>query len=322
MKYPTLLAAALFCASICAAQPSVDFRVEGTVVDADTGQPLSGAHLQIGRGPVCQARSQASLTSGDDGTFQAALKTSGPYAVCVQRDGYVTERSLRLTQCSPCRPSFGIHAESKISGRVLSAETKEPIDRMVVEAIRVTDSFDIATSRIASEVRTFPDGQFSLDHLPPGQYFFRFTPANAAPMLIEDGHDATTRPLAVQWWPGGDSARGATPFTVMAGTKFQLPDIWIPALPRYQVSGTVEAAICHTGDAYNVTIGEHRSASIAMLRSMVIRCGAEFSFGDLPPGRYQISLLPEDGSEAVARQEAVITNSDLRKDFPEVHATP
>jgi hypothetical protein len=58
-----------------------------------------------------------------------------------------------------------------------------------------------------------------------------------------------------------------------------------PAIPGYHVSGTVEATICQAGDAYNVTIGEHRGAS-------------------------------------VARQEAVVTDRDLQKDFSAVHATP
>jgi hypothetical protein len=204
----------------------------------------------------------------------------------------------------------------------LSAETKEPINRVFVEAIRVKDSFDIATSVTSVSVRSFPNGEFSLAQMVPGQYFFRFTPANAPPMLTDDGHDASTRPFAIQWWPGGDTSRGATPFTIMAGTSFRLPDIWLPAVPRYQVSGTVEATVCQAGDAYNVTIGEHRGQSVAMLRSMLIRCGAEFTFGDLAPGHYQISLLPKDGGDAVARQEAVVTDRDLQKDFPEVHATP
>jgi hypothetical protein len=322
MRYPAFFAAALFCASICPAQLSTDFRVEGTVVDAESGQPVSGARLQIGPGPACDASRGGSATSADDGTFKIPLKTSGPFTACIQRDGYVSERSQRLTQCSPCTPTFRIHAEAKVSGRVLSAETKEPINRVLVEVIRVNDSFDIATSVTAAYVRTSPDGQFSLRQLVSGQYFFRFTPANAPPMLIEDGHDAATRSLAIQWWPGGDSSRGATPFTIMAGTSFRLPDVWIPAVPRYQVSGTVEATICQAGDAYNVTIGEHRGQSVAMIRSMLIRCGAEFTFGDLAPGRYQISLVPKDGADAVARQEAIVIDRDLQKDFPEVHATP
>jgi hypothetical protein len=322
MRSSAFLAVALLCASICAAQPANDFRAEGTVIDAETGQPVSDAHIQIGPGLGCNPIHGGSTISADDGTFKIPLKTSGPFTACIERDGYVSEWSQALTQCSPCTPAFRIHAEAKVSGRVLSAETKEPISRVVVEAIRVRDAFDIATSVTAASIRSFPDGQFSLAQLTPGQYFFRFTPANAPPMLVEDGHDAATRPLAIQWWPGGDSSRGATPFTIMAGTSFRLPDIWIPAVPRYQVSGTVEAAICQADDAYNVTIGEHRGSSIAMLRSMLIRCGAEFTFGNLTPGRYQISLLPKDGGEAVARQEAVITDRDLQKDFPEIHATP
>ncbi len=263
-----------------------------------------------------------STTSADDGTFTIPLQTSGPFTACIHRDGYVGEWSQRLTQCSPCTPTFHIHAEAKVSGRVLSAETKEPINRVFVEAIRVNDFFDIATSVTGVSVRSFPDGQFSLGQLPPGQYFFRFTPANTTPLLIDDGHDASTRPFAIQWWPGGDSARGATPFTILAGTSFRLPDVWLPAVPRYQVSGTVKTTICQAGDSYNVTIGEHRGASVAMIRSILIGCGAEFTFGDLAPGRYQISLLPKDGGDAVARQEAVVTDRDLQKDFPEFHATP
>jgi hypothetical protein len=276
----------------------------------------------VGSGPACGALQWDSATTGDDGTFRIPLKTSGPFTACVQRDGYVSDRSQRLTPCSPCTATFRIHAEAKVSGRVLSAETKEPINRVLVEAVRVKDSFDIATSVTGVSVRTLPDGQFGLAQLVPGHYFFRFTPADSPALLIEDGHDAATRPLAIQWWPGGDSARGTTPFTVMGGTSFRLPDIWIPAVPRYQVSGTVRATICQMGDAYNVTIGEDRGASVVMLRSMLIRCGAEFTFGGLAPGRYQISLLPKDGGDPVAGQEALITDRDLEKDFPEVHATP
>ena len=278
--------------------------------------------MEIGPGSFCDAGRGGSAISADDGAFKIPLNTSGPFTACIHRDGYVSEWSKGLAQCSPCTPAFRIHAEAKVSGRVLSAETKEPINRVFVEAIRVNDSFDIAASATGVSVRTFPDGQFSLAQLIPGQYFFRFTPANEAPMIVEDRHDATTRSFAIQWWPGGDSPRGATPFTIIAGTRLRLPDMWIPAVPHYQISGTVEATICQAGDAYNVAISEHHGASVSMLRTMLIRCGDEFTFGDLEPGHYQISLLPKDGGDAVAKQDAVVTDRDLQKDFPEVHATP
>jgi 5-hydroxyisourate hydrolase-like protein (transthyretin family) len=322
MRYPTFFAAMLFCVSTCMAQPSTEFRAEGTVVDAETGQPISGAHVEIGRQHGCDAASGGSATTADDGTFKIPLKTSGPFTACVQRDGYVTA-SQALTQFSPCTATIRIHAAANINGRVLSADANEPINGVLVEAIRVTDSFDIATSRTAASVRSSPNGEFSLGQLMPGQYYFRFTPANpAAPLLIDDGHDPTAKPFAVQWWPGGNSSHGATPFTILAGTSFQLPDIWIPAVPRFQVSGTLEATICQAGDAYNVSIGEHRGTSVAMIRSMMVRCGAEFSFGDLAPGRYEIRLLLKDGGAPVAQEEAVVTDRNLERNFAAAHATP
>jgi len=273
-------------------------------------------------GPFCNAQHGAEATTGDDGSFRIPLKTSGSYHACVTHPGYVTDWSLRLTQCSPCTATIRLHGAAKVNGRILSADTKEPMNRVFVEAIRVNDSFNIATSATVGSVRSFPDGQFSLEQLIPGQYFFRFTPANGAPLIVDDGADIASRQFAVQWWPGGDSPREATPFTIMAGTNFRLPDMWIPAVPRFRVSGTLQAAICQPGDAFNVSIGEHRGVSVAMIRSTLVRCGAEFTFGDLTPGRYEISLLPKDGGDAVAKQEAIVTDRNLQKDFPEVHATP
>jgi hypothetical protein len=204
---------------------------------------------------------------------------------------------------------------------VLSADTKEPVARLLVEAIRVTDSFNIATSVTTTSARTFADGGFSLDQLTPGQYFFRFTPATHPPLLIDDARDAS-RELQMQWWPGGDTPRNATPFTVMAGTKFRLPDIWMPSLPRFQVSGTIGPAICKPGDAYTVSIGEKHGSKIAVLRSTVVRCGTEFLLGDLAPGRYEISLLPQDGGDPVAHEDVIVTDRNLQRDFPPAQATP
>jgi hypothetical protein len=193
---------------------------------------------------------------------------------------------------------------------------------VAVEAIRVSDSFSIATSATVNSVRSGPNGQFSLDQLLPGQYFFRFTPAYAAPLLVDDGQDATAKQLMVQWWPGGDSPHGATPFTILAGTNLRIPDIWLHTVPRYRVSGTVQATICQAGDPYTISIGEHRGASVAMIRSMIVRCGADFTFGDLSPGRYEVSLLPKDGGGPVAKEEAVIVDRNLQRDFPLAQATP
>ena len=66
-------------------------------------------------------------------------------------------------------------------------------------------------------------------------------------------------------------------------------------------------------------------SSVSMIRSMMVRCGAEFNFEDLAPGRYELALLPNDGKgdgDAIARQDAIITDSNLQKNFPMENATP
>lgn len=327
MQAAKIIAIAIFCSLIAAAQQatqspsgSTEFRAEGTIVDAETGQPLENASLRIGRGPVCDVRPEGSVTTGADGSFRIALGTAGPYRACALRDGYVTDTELHLNRCSPCTTTVRLHGAATVSGRIVSADTKEPMAHVVVEAIRVIDSFSIATSVTAASVRSFPDGTFSLEQLVPGQYFFRFTPTNPEVLLVDDEHDLASRQFATQWWPGGDSPRKATPFTLMAGTKFSVPDIWIPEVARYRVSGTVEATICQPGDAYTVSIGQKHGASVSMLRSMLVRCGSEFAFAGLNPGSYEISLLPKDGGDAVAKEEAIVTDRNLQKDFPAVHS--
>jgi hypothetical protein len=125
-----------------------------------------------------------------------------------------------------------------------------------------------------------------------------------------------------QFWPGGDDYKNATPFTLVGGTDLRLPDIWIPVLPRFQISGAVEANMCQAGDAYTVSIDVRRGTIFAPFRTMLVRCGAEFVFADLAPGRYQISLLPNDGGKALRREEVVVTDGDLQRNFGTEQAHP
>ena len=184
-----------------------------------------------------------------------------------------------------------------------------------MDAIRVDDSFEIATSRTIASALTDRNGNFSLAQLTPGQYFFRFTPASPpASLIVPDPHDPQTRQFVQQWWPGGDTYKGSTPFTVIAGTVFTMPDMWIPPAARYQVSGTVQPVTCQAGDAYTVSIGDRASAE--PFRSMMVRCGANYVFQDLKPGRYQISLLRKDQDEAGLREEVIVTDRNQQRDLP------
>jgi len=310
-----------------------DFRIEGTVVDAETGQPLENVSFRAAAGRFCCGRTEAVVSSGVDGSFKIPLKSGGPYALWATRDGYVTDWPLSskclganpgdclvLTQCSPCTVTVRLHAASEISGRVVAADTKEPLAKIAVEAIRVSYASGTASSVTLATVKSDKDGEFSLKQLTPGQYFFRFTPTELAiPLIVPDIHDARVRQFAPQWWPGGDAHRDTSPFAVVAGTVLRLPDVLIPAA-SFQLSGTIQATACRSEDAFTVAIGRQRGASAAVepFRSMVVRCGADYAFLDLTPGRYQLSLSPKDESRSASREDVVVTDRNLRRDLTPV----
>jgi hypothetical protein len=200
---------------------------------------------------------------------------------------------------------------------VVAADSKEPIARVLVEALPLQDGTGKVASSPTDSSMTDRNGVFLLARLIPGQYFFRFTPSESPEtLIISDTHDAPPQRFLRQWWPGGDAYKNATPFTVAAGIDFRLPDLWLPAEARFQVSGTVRPDTCDAGDDYTVAIGRHGGAIVQPFRSMVVRCGSGFVFADLTPGKYQISLLRKDQVDAEAREDLVVTDRNLEKDLP------
>lgn len=315
-----VLAAVVFvaCASAQQAPEAADLRLDGTVIDADTGQPLANARVQIFANRKQPARGvpEAVASSDKDGSFHLPLKSGSTYSITVTSNGYLSGRSRTETQCSPCTITISLHAQSKFSGRVVAADSQEPIARVLVEALSLNGATGTVASNPADSAVTDRDGEFLLSRLIPGQYFFRFTPSEGPDTLIlADTSDSAPRRYLRQWWPGGDGYKKATPFTVAPGTDFRLPDLRLPAEARFQVSGTVRPDTCDAGDAYTVAIGKRRGAGVEPFRSMVVRCGAEFIFADLIPGGYQISLLRNDHMDAEARVDLVVTDRNLEKDL-------
>jgi len=316
-----IAAAILFAMSGTAQQPpdpgdSASYRIEGTVVDDETGHAIEKARVEVSAPGEGWRRTTAGETvSGDGGHFSIPLNNRGPFWIRTSLQGYMPEGFDRFSECSPCTVTVRLRALANFSGRVVSADTKEPLLRVTVEALRTTYSPNLLTFVPSAATRTGQDGKFALA-LPPGQYFFRFTPADVAGSLLGiDPKDGSVPEYVRQFWPGGDDYRSASPFTVAGGTDFRMPDVWMEALPRFQISGTVAANMCTGGDAYTIAIDTRRGTAFAPFRTTLVHCGAEYVFADLAPGRYQISLLPKDGGEALRREEVVVTDSNLQRNF-------
>ena len=286
-----------------------DHRVEGVVIDAETGQLLEDAQIQISPSRYCCTAAEAGVSTGAEGDFKLPLKTDRQYALQVRHTGYVPDLSTVLRNCSPCNVTIRLHAESKLSGRVLAADTRQPIPNVRVDSVQASNTSDIIANIPKARALTDRDGRFHLEQLTPGQYFFRFSPAEpATPLIVPDDEDSRTRTFLTQLWPGGDTRRNASPFTILAGTVIELPDILLPVAALYRVTGTVPTAGCDEAGEYAVSIGERKGSAVTMLRSTAVRCGKTFVFADMKPGQYEVRL--QSRRESIAMRELVVTDHD------------
>ena len=133
-------------------------RLAGTVVDADTGQPIAGAQVTIS-GEVDRVR----VTAGD-GTYAATLPV-GEYVVTVSRFGYL-ERSADVTI---------VEAETRVLDVAL---TPAPTWRGS-GPVRDPDGVPVAGATVTIEgtplepVTTGADGSYDFDAVPAGTYHLR-----------------------------------------------------------------------------------------------------------------------------------------------------
>jgi hypothetical protein len=170
-----LIAAATLFAMAAMAQQTPDpkdsggYRIEGTVVDAETGQAIERARVEVfALGEEYWRRTTAGETvSGAGGHFSFPLNDRGSYALRVSLQGYMPDRADQLAECSPCTTTVHLHALVNFSGRVVSADTKEPLVRVTVEALRATYSPNLLTfvpsaRSLQPTARTGQNGEFTL----------------------------------------------------------------------------------------------------------------------------------------------------------------
>ena len=193
-------------------EESVAVRFYGTVLDAATDAPVSGA--TVGH----ELRGQEKETAQTDASGAFSLDVSeiapmqaveiegmgemagmGDVIVC-RADGYARASRKAPADWSPeVRMDFLLHPGSGVSGMVTGADTGEGIPGAKVSVANVQQGFleQVAkTFRKAGEVTTQDDGTYTVGHLGPGAYKvvvsarsqgYTFTPGDALTLNVEQG---------------------------------------------------------------------------------------------------------------------------------------
>lgn len=250
-----LLAAAVLAASLTIAQAfpqqaqptparpgTQSYTLNGIVINALTGKPLSGAKAQItGRSPV-------TAWSGPDGKFRFENLKSAQVGLQVEKYGFYWEKApsqlfsgfIRVVSLGGESPQVIVKLApaAVITDRVVDPDGK-PVAN---SSLRLFHSYiwqGLKTERAGVGVVTNSEGGFRFDWLPPGTYYLRLSTGNG--WWGDDRPGSTNNPYwegyPITFYGGGRDLKTASPITVDLGQqvriRFRIPQ----AQTFYQVSG-------------------------------------------------------------------------------------
>jgi Carboxypeptidase regulatory-like domain len=175
------------------------FDIHGRVINAVTGEPISGALVQL---------ADLFQFSQSDGTFTFTNLSSRQAAVFARKPGFFGDQELGRWNFQNTLPAEGdvtvmLTPEGIIFGQVKN-EIGEPMEHVVVRALRwqVADGRrQLQTSRDAA---TDDEGNFRIAELIPGSYYLSFALQGTGPSIVsklrrktqaEDGY-------GLQFYPG------------------------------------------------------------------------------------------------------------------------
>lgn len=153
------------------------FAISGTLVDANTGQPVQRARVALA--PVAQRDNLTTIITREDGSFLFANLAPGKYSLTAQARGYLAQSFNQHEQFSssiavgPNLDSngllFRLPPEGAISGVVMD-EAGEPVRDAEIVLYFAGPSGGVQTIRSRGRTTTDDEGAYHFGHLLPGRY--------------------------------------------------------------------------------------------------------------------------------------------------------
>ena len=287
------------------------FRVSGTVVDSESGLPLSRTQVALSRGPV----SEQSMITTASGTFSFDVPQGKYTLTAAHRDfgeSYGQTRSGNADSSVVTGPDLdttGIlmrwHAPIAIHGKVMD-QGGEPVHDAKVELF--VEVMTGGKKRVISLGSAESDelGNYSWSSLPAGTYYLAatgepwyFSDPMAKDQLTEAGKPP--RPYALTYFPSGSDSRGATPLTLRPGAQLQA-DLTLRPATGTDLHFTCPASLCSgvvTVSAVGVGAGE------TLLKNLSVE---EELISGVPPGRYVVRYI---GPNQGMRKEIEVAGGDM-----------
>ena len=272
--------------------------VAGTVVNSVTGDPVSGATVEL---LIAGRKEPAARTiTGVSGAFRFSELAAGEYAPTFDADHYFASHGERF-QVTAAPQAVRLDGElepiTTLRGRVLDADGK-PLAGVRLELFTRTGRQGI-TSFVSDK-----DGNYRSRELEPGAYFLLARPDHG----LSHGPDSKQAPAepkdkklwAPTFYPNVTDATLADPIQATGG-ELNGYDIRLRSVPAFRIRGTVRDSRGNPAAGVPVTL---RNADLWYLESFsrpdaeaVSGPGGVFEFSEIGPGNWRIFAEAKAGSE-------------------------
>jgi Carboxypeptidase regulatory-like domain len=290
-------------------------RVEGTVVDAVTGQPVKKAAVTIQRiGRMSQGTATYVVLTDQAGHFAFAGIAAGDWGGIVQRDGYVScSETGAGSDAKPLR--WQVEADTVLKDRTIRLIPTGVIVGRVVDADdEPVAGASVGLTGLGAKARwqQFPDaktndlGEYRLYNIPSGKYIVTVTyqpPWQQANTRLSQG----TEQYVTTYYPSTPDRGQATPVAVGMGALVQGVQIRLARESVVRVRGQVmQAASAGNVSSQWVSV-ELSQAQEAMfggggLAGVTPQPDGVFEFNGVRPGRYVLRARSWARNSCAARQ--------------------
>ena len=287
------------------------FKLEGTVINSVTGQPIPRALVQITATPA-----RAMLT-GPEGEFSFDNLREGPATVAVDKPGFIhrpalygngarTQKSIQVGDGTG-KMVLKLTPEAVIYGQITGAD-EEPVEGAEVEllslhtvrgqqkvALAFRTGFGLSPM-LPSQVQTDEDGNYRIAGLAPGNYYLvvktgvlalrRRAQARTGFAVAKD----TSAYPAVIYYPDAPDFDSAMPIQVLGGQRLAA-DFSLKRMPTFAVAGTVHGSSVWKQLNPPIIVDE---TGQALFTANDFADNGEFSFNAVPAGNYTVQLGGQD----------------------------
>lgn len=301
--------------------------VGGMVFDVSSGEPLGKARVGLwmnnsdGR-PVYAA----SVVTDEEGRFSIENVGPGRYRIDITRPRYVTAPSTdrRLTRYGHIQIGegavlddllFGMTPTSVITGTVVD-EDGEPFERIMVEALRLSNERESRGQTTQRSAFTDDRGQYRIFGLDPGKYYVRLNTAilkNRRRAFSEDDELS----YVDLYYPSVQDVNQALPVEAAMNSEIVGVDFRMQKARRFSISGIVidgRTGRPATGGYGAVLDGDAQGEQVNTPVVLRIDSAGRFRATGLRPGNYRLEAGGGRGRDGQAASFHDMTLSDQNVD--------